>query len=172
MLYSCQCELKSYYSSDESMAFFQNNEWYISHYPKFGIKILVCPICSSRWEYKYTENGFSIKKKKRDHRLTQGLSISLWIGETDINIKFSNAKFIRVYDNDITAIIEIPQVWVYGRDEIRYFFIKLRGPEYLSDILTMKTLGGNVGYSSNPSINIDTAKEEDFIFMWLGSVST
>jgi len=167
----CQCALKSYYSPEESEAFFKKNEWYISHYPKFGIKILVCPICLTRWKYKYRENGFCLEKKIPNSKLTLKQSISLWIGEPDTNIQFLNAKFVKVYDDDITAIVEIPQAWVYGHEEVKYFFIKIRGPEYLSDIITMKTLGGNVGYTSKSNINLDTAKEEDFIFMWVGAVS-
>lgn len=168
---SCRCDLKNYYSPEGAKAFFENNEWNISHYPKFGIKILICPSCSTRWEYKYKDNGFSLERKIPNSKLTLKQSISLWIGEPDTNIQFSNAKFIKVYDDDITAIVEIPQVWVYGYEEVRYFFIKIRGPEYLSDIITMKTLGGNVGYTSKSNINLDTAKEEDFVFMWVGSIS-
>jgi len=171
MLNSCQCALKNYYSVEESSAFFKNNEWYISHYPKFGIKILICPICSARWEYRYRENGFSIERKAPNSKLTLKQSISLWIGEPGTDIKFPNAKFVKVYDDDVSAIIEIFQIWSYGHEEVKYFFIKMRGPEYLSDIIAMKTLGGNVGYTSKSNINIDTAKEEDFIFMWVGSVS-
>ncbi len=172
---TCNCDNRERYEEVPAKDFFNCQEWIVSHYPEQKVKILVCPVCSTKWLLKYILDGvgYTIEKKYKHPESLRGRSICMWVGECGLNVNLSGTKFIKVLDDDERAIVESRTFLDFKGQKIKYFFIKTRYSGYLSDLLSLrKTIGVDVGYLKTANdIVLSEFKEQDFTFEWVGSVS-